>query len=69
MEIELLSGACGAEITGIDLHDTSKANIKIIKDLSGINILIKYFLSKEYGKELVKKIFFQNWLNFLEKNL
>ena len=40
-----------------------------IKDLSGINILIEHFLSKEYGKALVEKIFFRNWLNFLEKNL
>ena len=40
-----------------------------IKDLSGINILKEHFLSKKYGTELVKKIFFKNWLNFLEKNL
>ena len=33
MDIELLSGACGAEITGIDLRDTSDGNIKTIKDL------------------------------------
>ena len=33
MNIELLSGACGAEIKGIDLKNTSKNNIKIIKDL------------------------------------
>ena len=33
MEIELLSGACGAEITGIDLKDTSNKNVKIIKEL------------------------------------
>ena len=33
MEIELLSGACGAEIAGINLRDTSNDNIKIIKDL------------------------------------
>ena len=33
MDIELLSGACGAEILGIDLRDTSDGNIKIIKDL------------------------------------
>ena len=33
MKIELLSGACGAEIEGIDLRDTSVGNIKIIKDL------------------------------------
>jgi taurine dioxygenase len=33
MDIELLSGACGAEIAGLDLRDTSEHNIKIIKDL------------------------------------
>ena len=33
MKIELLSGACGAEISGMDLRDTSENNIKIIKDL------------------------------------
>ena len=33
MEIELLSGACGAEISGIDLRDTADSNIKIIKNL------------------------------------
>ena len=33
MELELLSGACGAEIAGIDLRITSDDNIKIIKDL------------------------------------
>ena len=33
MKVELLSGACGAEIRGISLHNTSKNNIKIIKDL------------------------------------
>tara|TARA_Y100000590_G_scaffold221276_1_gene250409 strand:+ start:565 stop:1395 length:831 start_codon:yes stop_codon:yes gene_type:complete len=33
MKIELLSGACGAEIEGIDLRDTSKENIKLIKNL------------------------------------
>ena len=33
MKVELLSGALGAEITGINLHDTSDNNIKIIKDL------------------------------------
>ena len=33
MDIELLSGTCGAEIAGIDLRDTSEDNIKIIKDL------------------------------------
>ena len=31
MEIKLLSGALGAEITGIDLKDTSDQNIKKIK--------------------------------------
>ena len=33
MKVELLSGACGAEITGIDLRDTSKKNIYDIKNL------------------------------------
>jgi len=33
MKVELLSGACGAEITGIDLRDTSKKNINDIKNL------------------------------------
>ena len=33
MKVELLSGALGAEITGINLRDTSENNIKIIKDL------------------------------------
>ena len=33
MDVELLSGACGAEIIGINLRDTSDGNIKIIKDL------------------------------------
>ena len=32
MKVELLSGALGAEITGIDLRDTSDNNFKIIKD-------------------------------------
>ena len=33
MKIELLSGACGAEINGINLKDTSSSNIGIIKNL------------------------------------
>jgi taurine dioxygenase len=33
MEIKLLSGALGAEISGIDLKDTSDENINIINDL------------------------------------
>ena len=33
MKVELLSGALGAEITGIDLRDISDNNFKIIKDL------------------------------------
>ena len=33
MDIELLSGACGAEIEGINLCDTSDNNIKVIKNL------------------------------------
>ena len=34
MKVELLSGALGAEITGIDLRDTSDNNFKIIKAVS-----------------------------------
>ena len=33
MNIDLLSGACGAEINGIDLKDTSYNNIQIMKNL------------------------------------
>ena len=33
MEIKLLSGALGAEISGIDLKDTSEKNFKIINNL------------------------------------
>ena len=33
MKIEMLSGACGAEIEGINLNDTSDENIFIIKNL------------------------------------
>ena len=33
MEIKLLSGALGAEISGIDLKDTSDENFKKINDL------------------------------------
>ena len=33
MEIKLLSGALGAEITGIDLKDTSEQNINKINNL------------------------------------
>ena len=33
MKIDLLSGACGAEINGINLKDTSSSNIEIIKNL------------------------------------
>tara|TARA_B100001123_G_scaffold176041_1_gene201948 strand:- start:86 stop:916 length:831 start_codon:yes stop_codon:yes gene_type:complete len=33
MNVELSSGACGAEISGIDLRDTSSKNIQTIKNL------------------------------------
>ncbi len=39
-----------------------------IKDLAGINHLKKHLFLSGYGKELIEKIFFRNWLNFLEKN-
>ena len=38
MKIELLSGACGAEVKGINLKDTSSRNIEIIKNLLFFNI-------------------------------
>ena len=40
-----------------------------IKDLAGINNLKKHFISFGYDKKLIEKIFFRNWLDFLEKNL
>lgn len=33
MKVELLSGACGVEIEGIDLKNTSENNINVIKSL------------------------------------
>ena len=33
MDIKLLSGALGAEITGVDLKDTSLKNFEIINNL------------------------------------
>jgi len=39
-----------------------------IKDLEGINNLKQHMNLRGYGKELIKKIFFRNWLNFLEIN-
>ena len=40
-----------------------------IKDLAGINNLKKHFISFGYDQKLIEKIFFRNWLDFLEKNL
>ena len=31
MDVKLLSGALGAEVSGIDLKDSSKENFKVIK--------------------------------------
>ena len=33
MDVELLSGALGAEISGIDLKDSSEKNFKVINKL------------------------------------
>ena len=33
MKVNLVSGACGAEIEGIDLKDTSDSNIETIKSM------------------------------------
>ena len=40
-----------------------------IKDLSGINLLKQRMYESNYGKEIIEKIFFKNWINFLKKNL
>ena len=40
-----------------------------IKDLSGMNILKKHMLSYGFSTELTEKIFYKNWMSFLEKNL
>ncbi len=58
MEVQLLSGACGAEIRGIDLRDTSNDNIKNIKILTPreqdrrgaqISIQLRDFNKKTYS--------------------
>ena len=43
MEIKLLSGALGAEITGIDLKDTSDQNIKKINKDEYREFYLGYF--------------------------
>ena len=40
-----------------------------IKDLSGINLLKQRMYESNYGKEIIEKIFFKNWINFLKTNL
>ena len=39
-----------------------------IKDLTGINELKKTMIKCGYNLPLVEKIFYKNWINFLEKN-
>lgn len=39
-----------------------------IKDLAGINELKKTMIKCGYNLPLVEKIFYKNWINFLEKN-
>ena len=40
-----------------------------IKNLSGVINLINFMKKNGYDEKLIKKIFFKNWLNFLETNL
>ncbi len=40
-----------------------------IKDLSGINFLKKRMHESNFGKDVIEKIFYKNWINFLKKNL
>ena len=44
MNIDLLSGACGAEISGISLKDTSNTNISKIKSLLFEHKVIFFFV-------------------------
>ena len=46
--------------------DGAKVPLKI-KDIQGMNTLKDFFTTKGYDKNLVKKLFSQNWLNFLYK--
>ena len=56
------SVAIGSDFDGAVVPDE-------IKNLSGINVLKKHMHKSNYGKELIEKIFFKNWLNFLKINL
>ena len=40
-----------------------------IKNLAGISNLKNFMNAKGYSKTLIEKIFFKNWINFLDKNL
>ena len=59
MEIKLLSGALGAEISGLDLKDTSDKNFKKINDL----LLEHKVIFLEIKKLLKKNIWL--WLKSL----
>ena len=58
MKLDLLSGACGAEINGINLKDISSSNIKIIKNLLFFNIwpfVKSYYFIKNKKKCIIVK--------------
>ena len=59
MEIKLLSGALGAEISGLDIKDTSDKNFKKINDL----LLEHKVIFLEIKKSLKKNIWL--WLKSL----
>ena len=46
--------------------DGAKVPLKI-KNLIGMNNLKEYLLNKGYNVDLIKKIFSENWLNFIYK--
>ena len=47
--------------------DGAKVPLKI-KDLVGMNVLKEFLLNKGYNKDLIKKLFSENWLNFFYKH-
>ena len=53
MEVNLLSGALGAEVYGISLKDSSEKNWKLINNLMGKNPELRLkFISENAGKNL-----------------
>ena len=53
MDIKLLSGALGAEISGVNLKDSSANNFNLIKD----NRNLKFFHSSALCKNTILQLF------------